>query len=63
MINIPQKDGEDRKTYLVRLAIAYIYGGLSRGELQETIFYDEAECDGYCLLDDLETEFGFNESH
>ena len=21
--------------------------------LEETVFYDEAECDGYCLMDDI----------
>lgn len=24
--------------------------------LTETVFYDEAECDGYCLLEDIEIE-------
>lgn len=24
--------------------------------LTETVFYDEANCDGYCLLDDIEIE-------
>lgn len=24
--------------------------------LSETVFYDEAECDGYCLIEDIETE-------
>jgi len=24
--------------------------------LEETAFYDGAECDGYCLLDDIEIE-------
>ena len=24
--------------------------------LSETVFYDEAECDGYCLMDDIKSE-------
>jgi hypothetical protein len=24
--------------------------------LEETVFYDDADCDGYCLLDDIEAE-------
>ena len=24
--------------------------------LTETIFYDDTDCDGYCLLDDIEAE-------
>jgi hypothetical protein len=26
--------------------------------LSETVYYDEAECDGNCLLDDIEIELG-----
>lgn len=26
--------------------------------LNETVFYDEAECDGSCLMDDIEHELG-----
>ena len=29
--------------------------------LEETAFYDEADCDGYCLLDDIEAELELNE--
>lgn len=24
--------------------------------LEETVFYDEAECDGYCLMEDIRDE-------
>jgi len=24
--------------------------------LEETVFYDDVDCDGYCLLDDIEIE-------
>lgn len=26
--------------------------------LNETVFYDDAECDGSCLMDDIEHELG-----
>jgi len=29
--------------------------------LSETVFYDEADCDGYCLLEDIEIELGLKE--
>ena len=29
--------------------------------LEETSFYDEAECDGYCLKDDIAMELGIEE--
>lgn len=57
MIKIPSKENEDRKTYLVRLAVAYINSVLDNSSFNETIFYDEAQCDGFCLVDDLEQEF------
>jgi len=29
--------------------------------LSETVFYDEADCDGSCLLDDIEAELEVSE--
>ncbi|WP_291566728.1 MULTISPECIES: hypothetical protein [unclassified Clostridium] len=29
--------------------------------LEETVFYDAADCDGYCLLDDIETELKYED--
>ena len=29
--------------------------------LDETVYYDEADCDGSCLLDDIEIELGLEE--
>lgn len=29
--------------------------------LSETVHYDEAECDGSCLLDDIKAELGIEE--
>lgn len=60
MINLPQREGEDRKTYLVRLAIEYI-NSESGYDHNQQIFYDEAECDGYCLAEDLRLEFNIEE--
>lgn len=28
--------------------------------LCETVHYDEADCDGYCLMDDIADELGIN---
>ncbi len=44
-----QKKGESRKEYLLRVAIAYI-----DEELVHT--FDGAQCDGYCLIDDIKIE-------
>ena len=29
--------------------------------LSETVHYDDADCDGYCLLDDIEAELSLTE--
>ena len=29
--------------------------------LSETVHYDEADCDGYCLLEDIKSELGIDE--
>lgn len=34
---------------------------LYSGALTVTAFYDEADCDGYCLLDDIQSELQFIE--
>ncbi len=57
MIKLEQKENEDRKTYLVRLAIEYIKEHTGYVGMDDELFYDEAECDGYCLADDLRIEF------
>jgi hypothetical protein len=49
MDTIKQKKDESRKDYLLRVAIYYI------DEERENI-YDEAECDGSCLIDDIKME-------
>jgi hypothetical protein len=50
-----QKKGETRRNYLARVMIAYLRE--CYGTAEETIFYDEAVCDGHCLADDIEAEF------
>ena len=50
----------DRKEYLLRQCLKLLqkqkrsYYVLNL--LEETIKYDEAECDGHCLLDDIQNE-------
>lgn len=29
--------------------------------LEETVYYDEADCDGYCLMEDIKMELGLKE--
>jgi hypothetical protein len=56
---------EDRKTTLLKACRDL----LKRQEnsdyvldlLSETVFYDDAECDGNCLLEDIEDELGTTE--
>lgn len=43
---------EDRKRYLAIIAVRYL---LRNGE--DTIRYDEAECDGMCLAGDIAAEW------
>lgn len=48
------KEGESRRNYLVRVAIAYIE---NHSDQSGCLFYDETDCDGYCLVEDLTNEF------
>ena len=56
---------EDRKTTLLRACMEL----LQKQEetpyvldlLYETVYYDDADCDGYCLLEDIKTELGIEE--
>ena len=52
---VPHDPKEDRKLYLARVMVAYLreYDG------EGTIVFDNAECDGNCLADDIEAAFGF----
>jgi len=52
------KENESRKEYLIRVAIAM----LNRNAFtMEAIEYDEAECDAFCLAEDLRIEFNISE--
>lgn len=53
MLTIKQEKGEDRKTYLARVAIEFLEGNDEGGFIK----YDDAECDNLCLADDLRNEF------
>ena len=48
---ITQNINETRKDYLIRVAIELINNSSA---YSETIEFDEAECDGACLADDLQ---------
>lgn len=63
MIRIDKTEQEckDRKDYLVRLAIAYIKDHTGYVGMDDGIFYDDTECGGYALADDLGYEFDIDE--
>jgi len=46
------EDPIDRSVELMRLAAKYLRDS---SDSDRTIFYDDAECDGICLSDDLES--------
>lgn len=48
------KENESRKDYLVRVTIEVLR---ENGWSMETINYDDAECDAFCLAEDLRIEF------
>jgi hypothetical protein len=60
-IEVKQKGNEPRKDYLIRVAVAYLkevdHTGHFYTDYPDTIKYDEADCDGVCLANDLENEF------
>ena len=45
-----QGKDEDRKDYMLMVAAEYIREHCPEG----IIFYDDADCDGYCVADDCE---------
>lgn len=53
---------EDRKTVLLRAALELLKkcneGPYVKNALTETVFYDEADCDGSCLANDIAYELG-----
>jgi len=63
MIKIKQKENETRKEYLVRLAVRYIEDHTGIVGMDDSLFYDDAECDGYCLAEDLKIEFNIDDDY
>lgn len=63
MVTLQKKaeDFENRKQYLVALAIKYIENHSGYMGIDDDIFYDEAECDGGALAYDLMVEFNLTE--
>ena len=53
-INAKEQDFDSRKEYLIHVAIAFLRHEAGH---MGTVEYDEAECDAYCLANDLENEF------
>lgn len=54
---VVKREDETRKDYLFRVAVKYLE--LLEGyadAMSETIIFDEAECDGCCLLEDMKNE-------
>ena len=56
---------ENRKVTLLRAAYDLLKkcegSEYSLDPLTTTVFYDEADCDGYCLMDDIKAELGIEE--
>lgn len=58
MIKVKQKENETRKNYLVRAAIIMLDENAYK---IDTIEFDEAECDAFCLAEDLRNEFDIDQ--
>jgi hypothetical protein len=58
MLKVIQEHGEDRKDYLIRVAIRMLE---ESGYDIDSVEYDEAECDAFCLAADLTIEFNITE--
>lgn len=59
--NIKPENFNSRKEYLVKLAIEYINSHTGYMGVDDGIFYDNAECDGCALAEDLKLEFNIDE--
>ena len=53
---------ENRKDILLRAAAELIGKMLDSGDTCSTAFYDETDCDGYCLIDDIKAEMEHGEA-
>lgn len=60
-VGVNRMGKEPRYITLLRAAHALLHkqyhAGIVLNLLEETVFYDEAECDGNCLLNDIEYYF------
>jgi len=60
-IEVKKIEGESRKDYLIRVAVAYLKHVDNTPHLltgyPDSIKYDEVDCDGLCLAEDIENEF------
>ena len=56
---------EDRKVTLLKACYALLKKCNEAGYVQDamstTVFYDEADCDGHCLMVDIQTELNVPE--
>ena len=55
---------EDRKTVLLRACLEVLEEQNNMriliNVLESTVIYDNTECDGYCLMNDIREELGVN---
>lgn len=58
---------ENRKDVLLRAAYDLIKRSTQSHYVQETtsiqVMYDDANCDGYCLMNDIAFELGFDDDY
>lgn len=54
----------DRKEILLRACYDLLKESNESGVLavEQTVHYDDADCDGWCLMDDIAAELGIEES-
>lgn len=55
----PRKDVLLRATYDILKKCAT--GPYVKNALEETAFYDDTDCDGFCLMEDIASELGIDE--
>lgn len=60
-IEVIQKPGEDRKTYLARVMVKYLQNAFDIENGYAQLVYDDAECDSSCLAEDIAIEFDVEE--
>ncbi len=60
-IEVIQKPGEQRKDYLARVMVAYLENAFNLENGYAILIYDDAECDGNCLAEDIRAEFDIDD--